>query len=134
MDSIALRYYELRFQRMVVEMYKTYPAVDVQQYMSSIIQMSGAIETNILAAVRRILNLDPLLLIFRDEYIVAMGLTEDISKSALRKAFKCSPNTILKAFKDYEEGNLYIRPRFDIVISQDISAFMRTMDSLNKLY
>lgn len=134
MDKIALRYYELRFQRMVVEMHKQYPVMVVQQYLSSIIHMSGVIETNIHSAIRRVLSLDPSLKIFREEYIVAMGLTENISRSELRKAFKCSPNTILNAFKDYEAGNLYITPRFDIVISQDICTFMRTMDSLHKLY
>lgn len=131
-ENIYLRYYEIKFQQYVMRLYTSHQAADAQLFFQTSLDLMHNINSIlVLNAVRRILSLDSTLKIYRPEQIICIGKVEKISKAAIRKQISCSPNAVLKAYKDYDNGQLYVQPRFDIMTSRNIQIYI---DNIYKLF
>lgn len=135
MDMNAeLRYYEIRFTRLVNQFFRVYKLDKMLAFIEMAAYISEADIAYVKNAVQKILANDPKVSVMRDEHIVTLRLFSGLNNSEVRKVAKCSPNTLLRAMDDYENHNLFVQPRFDITTSGEIRKIMTGLIDIAQIY
>lgn len=135
MDMNAeLRYYEIRFTRLVNQFFRVYKLDKMLAFIEMAAYVSEADIAYVKNAVQKILANDPMVSVLRAEHIVTLRLFSGLNSSEVRRIAKCSPNTLLKAMEDYENHNLFIQPRFDITTSGELRKIMTGLIEIAEIY
>ena len=132
--SAELRYYEIRFIKLINTFHTIYSVDKLITFMEMITFIADANLTNVQGAMQKVLTNDPSIRIHREEYVATLKLFSGFNNTQIRDIAKCSPNTIVRTMKDYEEGNIYITHKFTLEQSNDIKKIVQSLDSISNIY
>ncbi len=132
--SAELRYYEIRFTKMINNFFQVYSLDKLVPFVELMADISGANVVQIKSAMQKVLINDSAARINKDEYIITLKLYSDLNNTQIRNLLGCSPNTVVKALRDYEEEEIFIQPKFSALESGQIKIMMKSLHDISKIY
>ena len=132
--SAELRYYEIRFIKLINTFHVVYTVDKLITFIEMLTFIADANLTNVQSAMQKVLMNDPVIRIHREEYVATLKLFSGFNNTQIRDVAKCSPNTIVRTMKDYEEGKLYITHKFTLEQSNDIKKIVQSLDQVSNIY
>lgn len=135
MDQAAeLRYYEILFIKTISQFYDHYKLDKLTTFLEMCSYISEVNTLQIQFAMQQVLTNDVRIKILRNEYIVCLKLFSGLNDTEIRRVAKCSPNTIKSALKSYEDSNLSVTPKFDLMQSNDIRKLMKSLRGIAQIF
>lgn len=132
--SAELRYYEIRFIKMINSFFKIYKLDKLITFIEMISFISGADLSYIKTAMQRVLTNDTGIRIHREEYIITLKLFSGLNNTQIREVARCSPNTIINAMETYNNKQIFIQPKFDLTQSDEIRKIMKSLIEISNIY
>ena len=132
--SAELRYYEIRFIKLINSFHRVYKLDKLLTFLEMLTFISEGNLTHVQAAMQRVITNDPKIRIYREEYIVTLKLFSGFNNTEIRKIARCSPNTILNAMNTYEQGDLYIHPKFELEQSNEIRNLIKHLIEISNIH
>lgn len=132
--SAELRYYEIRFIKLINSFHTVYKLDKLLAFIEMISFISDAELPQINSAMQRVLINDPKIRIHREEYIISLKLFSGFNNTQIRKVAKCSPNTIINTMNTYKRGDVFIEPKFELAQSNDIRKIIKSLDTIGNIY
>lgn len=132
--SAELRYYEIRFIKLINSFHNVYTLDKLLAFIEMITFISGAELSHIKTAMQRVLINDQSIKIHREEYLITLKLFSGYNNTQLREVAQCSPNTLLKAMESYYKGDIHIEPKFELSQSNDIRKIIQGLDHIGNIY
>lgn len=132
--SAELRYYEIRFTKMINKFIQVYPLDKLVTFVELMADIAGANVVHVKSAMQKVLINDSSARITKDEYIITLKLFSDLNNTQIRTLLECSPNTVVKSFNDYEDENIYISPNFSTLESGEVKKTMKSLHEIAELY
>lgn len=132
--SAELRYYEIRFTKMINQFFQVYKLESLVPFMELMADIAGANVGQVKSAMQKVLTNDNAARINKDEYIITLKLYSDLNNTQIRNILSCSPNTIVRALKDYEDDRIFIQPKFGALEAGEIKKIMKSLHDISKIY
>jgi len=132
--SAELRYYEIRFTRIVTQFFRVYKLDKLLTFMEMAAYVSEADLQHIKNAMQKVLANDTRVRVGREEYIVCLKLFSGLNNTELREVASCSPNTIIKMMDDYKNNDIYIHPKFELVESDNVRKLVKGLTDVINIY
>lgn len=132
--SAELRYYEIRFIKLINSFFKIYKLDKLITFMEMISFISEADLAHIKAAMQRVLTNDTSIRINREEYIITLKLFSGLNNTQIREVARCSPNTIINVMETYESKNIFIQPKFELMQSNEVRKIMKSLEEIANIY
>lgn len=132
--SAELRYYEIRFTKMVNQFFKVYSLEKLVPFIELLATISGADVTQVKSAMQKILINDNCARINKEEYIITLKLYSGLNNTQIRTLLSCSPNTVVKALEMYYNEDIFIQPKFGTLEAGNIKKIMKSLHDVSNIY
>lgn len=129
-----LRYYEILFIKTINQFHNYYTLSKLTQFIEMISFISDANTSLVIEAMKQVLTNQPSVRIQREEYIICLKLFSGLNDVAIRKIAKCSPNTIQNCMRTYEDENIYIQNKLELMQSNEVRKVMKNLRAINEIY
>lgn len=132
--SAELRYYEIRFIKLINSFFRIYKLDKLITFIEMISFISEAELSQIKAAMQLVITNDTRIKIYREEYIITLKLFSGLNNTQIREVARCSPNTILNVMDTYNNKKIFIQPKFELAQSAEIKKIMQGLNQLCNIY